>query len=190
LERPADIARFFEELGHLKRVQRSGWWLAGVESAESVAEHSFRAAAIAFVLAELEGADPFRAAAMALFHDLPEARVNDMHRLGKRYAPWAGVEERVLEDQSKLLPAPAAERLRGLGREYRDGKSPEARAAKDADRLECLFQAREYLRSGHSGAEPWVRSSLAELATESAKRIANESAEAEPGPWWKQRDPT
>ena len=37
-----EIANYLYELGVLKRVRRSGWWLAGVKDAESVAEHSFR----------------------------------------------------------------------------------------------------------------------------------------------------
>ncbi|MBF0384955.1 MAG: HD domain-containing protein, partial [Candidatus Omnitrophica bacterium] len=37
----------FAEAGLLKRVKRSGWWVAGIKDPESVAEHSFRCAVIA-----------------------------------------------------------------------------------------------------------------------------------------------
>ena len=63
----ADVAKYFYELGQLKRVKRSGWWLAGLRDPESVAEHAFRTAAIAYVLAAMEGANPEKAAALALF---------------------------------------------------------------------------------------------------------------------------
>ena len=89
------IARYLFELGQLKRVKRSGWWVAGVDQPESVADHSFRCAAIAYVLAELEGANPERAATIALFHDTGETRVNDQHRVGKSYVDWSGAEEKV-----------------------------------------------------------------------------------------------
>jgi putative hydrolase of HD superfamily len=42
---------------------------------ESVADHSFRGAVIAFVVAEIEGIDPFRTAVICLFHDLNEIRL-------------------------------------------------------------------------------------------------------------------
>ena len=97
------IARYLFELGQLKRVKRSGWWVAGVDQPESVADHSFRCAAIAYVLAELEGANPERAATIALFHDTGETRVNDQHRVGKTYVDWSGAEEKVVEDQLQRL---------------------------------------------------------------------------------------
>jgi hypothetical protein len=54
------------EMGLLKRYPRTGWALAGVPVAESVAEHSFRASVIAAVIAATEDADPQRAAFLAL----------------------------------------------------------------------------------------------------------------------------
>ena len=43
------IARYLFELGQLKRVKRSGWWVAGVDQPESVADHSFRCAALSLI---------------------------------------------------------------------------------------------------------------------------------------------
>ena len=80
-------------MGQLKRVKRSGWWIAGVENPESVAEHSFRTAAIAYLLAKLEGADAGRVTLMALFHDMGEARTNDLHRIVRRYVNWENVDQ-------------------------------------------------------------------------------------------------
>src|SRR5438093_7292877 len=142
LRREATLARYLYELGLLKRGRGSGWWLAGIREPESVAEHSFRAAAIAFFLAQMEGADLAKALAMALFHDSAEARLNDSHRLARSYLDWSGVEERVVLDQTRSIPAKLAAKLRGLLKEARAKNSLEARIAKDADRLECLLQAR------------------------------------------------
>lgn len=179
-----EVARFFFELGQLKKVRRSGWWLAGVRDPESVAEHSFRTAAIAYVLALLEGADPERSAALAVFHDTAESRVNDLHRLGKEYVSWAEVEERAGEDQTSALPGVAAERIRGLLKEYRDENSAEARIAHDADRLECLLQAREYQARGVGGTGEWIESSRDALVTDSARRIATECLRENSERWW------
>jgi len=176
------LARYLYELGLLKRVQRSGWWLAGVRDAESVAEHSFRVAVIAYVLAESEGADIGKALAMALFHDTAEARVNDLHRLARSYVEWSGVEERVVGDQTRRLPEKLGAKLRGLLAELREKTTLEARLVKDADRLECLLQAREYAQQGHA-VEEWIGSSLDELETEAAKKLGKAILETDPGSW-------
>ena len=72
----------FAEAGLLKKIKRSGWWVAGIKDPESVADHSFRCALIAYYMAHLEKVDPFKAMAMALFNDIHEARINDLHKMG------------------------------------------------------------------------------------------------------------
>ncbi len=177
-----EVVKYLFELGQLKRVKRSGWWLTGVRDPESVAEHSYRTAIIAVILAKLEGADAGKAALLALFHDGAETRVNDMHHLGKSYVDWSGVEEQVLEDQVGALPAPLGQTIRSLSAEGRDLNSAEAQIAKDADHLECLFQAREYSREGADVAE-WVQTALNSVKTVSARAIAELAVEADPNDW-------
>lgn len=180
-----DLAKFLYELGQLKRVKRSGWWIAGIENPESVAEHSFRTAVIAFILAQLEGADPEKATFMALFHDVSEARTNDLHRIARRYVAWEKVETKVIKDQSKRLPDEMAKRFTALLSEFEETISPEARVARDADLLECLVQAREYQALGYTEVADWIMNAKAALVTDSAKRIAAQCLETEPGEWWK-----
>ena len=50
-----EILKFFFEMGQLSRVKREGWRLLGMETPESIADHSLRAAQIGWVLAKLEG---------------------------------------------------------------------------------------------------------------------------------------
>jgi len=181
------VAAFFHELGQLKRVRRSGWWVAGIDDAESVAEHVWRTAAIAFVLAKLEGADPHRAAAIAVFHDIAETRINDQHHLGRSYVDASDAEERVIQAQSARLPAAIAASIGALTSEARAKETPEARIAKDADRLECLFQAREYEAAGHRATKTWIETARAALVTESARRIADACVRGDPHRWWSER---
>jgi putative hydrolases of HD superfamily len=68
----AALAAFGFELGVLKRMRRAGWWHAGVRDPKSVAEHTMRVAQLAALIAAEEGADPGRAAFLALRHDTPE----------------------------------------------------------------------------------------------------------------------
>jgi putative hydrolase of HD superfamily len=171
---PRDITGFLYEIGLLKRYPRTGWSLAGVPAAESVAEHSFRASVIASVIAAMEGADPQRAAFLALWHDTQETRTTDLPHLTKRYVT-AAANETVTSGQVRLLPDTIAAMIRGAVTEYENGETPEARCARDADKLECLLQAREYQDQGHQNLQPWIDSSIASLHTMTAKQLADEA---------------
>lgn len=162
------------EMGLLKRYRRTGWLVAGVRDPESIADHSFRTAIIASVIAALEGGDPERAAFMSLFHDTQETRITDIHHLARRYLT-APPNEEVTADQVRGLPGPVAEMVRGAVGEYEEKVSLEAVCARDADKLECLIQAVEYREQGHLNMQPWIDSSLAALKTSSARRLADEA---------------
>ena len=79
------IVEFLFEVGMLKRTPRSGWQFLGTGS-ESVAEHVFRTAMIALVLARIDGTvDADRMLRLALVHDLPEARTGDLNYVNQKY---------------------------------------------------------------------------------------------------------
>jgi putative hydrolase of HD superfamily len=179
-----DIAKFLYEMGQLKRVKRSGWWIAGVKDPESVAEHAFRTAVIAYVLARLEGADTGKAVLLALFHDLPETRTNDAHRIVRRYADWGNVDKKAMREQSKRLPNEVANEVVSFFEEFEKEVSPEAKLARDADLLECLIQAREYQALGYHDVADWILNAQAALTTESARKVAAECLKTEPKEWW------
>ncbi|MEW5736316.1 MAG: HD domain-containing protein [Thermodesulfobacteriota bacterium] len=178
------LARLLYEAGALKRVPRAGWGAAGVDNPESVAEHSFRTAVIAFFLARMEGADPFRAAVLALFHDLPEARTLDLHKVAQRYFDTKAAEQKAGADQAESLPPELARLLSGVFEEAFAEKSPEARVAKDADHLECLLSAAEYRQTGHPVSD-WISNNENGLSTESARKTAAAALSQEPFSWWK-----
>jgi putative hydrolase of HD superfamily len=149
-----------------------------------VAEHSFRTAAIAYLLAKLEGGDTGKVTLMALFHDMGEARTNDLHRIVRRYVNWENVDQKVIKDQSKRLPAHISEEMISILSEFEEAISLEARIARDADLLECLVQAREYQSLGYKEAADWIVNAKGALVTDSAKQIAAECLETEPREWW------
>ncbi|MEV4094691.1 HD domain-containing protein [Streptosporangium saharense] len=172
-EEMTGLAGLLYEMGLLKRYRRTGWLVAGVRDPESIADHSFRAAVIASVIAAMEGANPERAAFMSLFHDTQETRITDIPYLGKRYLKPAANEE-VTADQVSGVPEVVAEVVSGAVAEYEEKTSLEAVCARDADKLECLVQAVEYREQGYQNVQPWIDSSLAALRTPTAKRLADE----------------
>jgi putative hydrolase of HD superfamily len=178
------LANFLYEVGLLSKVRRSGWWLAGVDQPESVAEHSFRTAVIAYALALLEGADPELAAAVALFHDIHEARILDMHKVGQQYADWGPAEAGAMRDQLRAMPPPLARAVRRYQAGFRDLRTKESVIARDADHLECLVRAREYQEVGYAEVKDWIANSRKRLRTASAKRLAKACIEVKPQEWW------
>ena len=144
---------FFAEAGLLKHVKRSGWWVAGIKEPESVAEHCFRTAVIGFYLAHLENLDPYKVVVMALFNDIHEARINDLHKMGHYYIDFKDAEKKVFKDQVAELDEKVGMVLEKMRKDYDEQATPESIVARDADILGCLVQAKEDYDRGHQGAK-------------------------------------
>jgi putative hydrolase of HD superfamily len=186
-EQAARIVGFGYEAGQLKRLPRAGWLFAGIAGAESVAEHSFRVALLAYLIAALEGADPERAAVLGLFHDLPETRIGDVPLVGKAYVRTADP-CLVNADQVAGLPAALASRIAAVIAEHESAKGPEpsaeARCSRDADKLELLLQAREYQAQGNGLMQPFIESARAALVTATGRALAESACRVDPTAWW------
>ncbi|MFC1434373.1 HD family hydrolase [Streptacidiphilus sp. N1-3] len=168
------VANFLFEAGTLKNARRTGWWMAGIRDPESVAEHSWRTSLIASVIAQLEGADPARAALMSVWHDSQETRTGDVNHLGKKYLGKEASPEQVTADQVAGMPEALARAVQAVVAEYEARDTPEAVCARDADKLECLLQGLEYKAQGYQDVQRWIDNSRNRLVTGTAKRLADE----------------
>jgi 5'-deoxynucleotidase YfbR-like HD superfamily hydrolase len=181
------VVRFAYEAGMLKRTPRVGWQLAGVPNGESVAEHSFRVAIIAYAIAHLEGANAERAATLGLFHDIPETRIGDVPSVGKSYVQTAAP-QLVITDQVAGLPDQLARHIIGLLTEHEtaktEGASLEALCSRDADKIECLLQAREYQAAGNTQLQDWVDSSIRSVTTRTGRSLAAFALTVPPSEWF------
>jgi putative hydrolases of HD superfamily len=177
----AGVASFLFEMGHLKRVPRSGWLLLGVPQPESIAEHSFRVGLVGMALAAIEGADVGHTAALCLLHDAHETRIGDVPSVGRAYVTTAAPEA-VSAHQTSAMPDAAAKAFQELTAEFEAGQTIEAQVARDADKLETLLQAVEYQAQGHD-TSAWQESSIVALRTESAKQLAQAITATDPQ-WW------
>ncbi|MFJ1593051.1 HD family hydrolase [Kitasatospora albolonga] len=164
-------AGFLLEMGMLKRAKRTGWWIAGVKDPETIAEHSFRVALMASVLAMMEGADAGKAALLGLWHDTQETRVGDIPHISRRYVD-ASSNEKVTADQVSAAHPAVKAGAQSIVEEYEHGDSLEVICAHDADKLECLIQAIEYREQGCSNVQGWIDSSRNKLKTASAQQLA------------------
>ncbi len=177
---------FFAEAGLLKHVKRSGWWVAGIKDPESVAEHSFRCAIIAYYLAHLECVDASRTMLMALFNDIHEARINDLHKMGHYYIDFRDAEKKVFADQIYRLDPSVQKDMTHFRKEYEAQKTKESIVARDADVLECLLQAKEYVDNGYTKAKKFFQKAPDFLHTVSAKKIWKEVKTWDSGSWWEE----
>ena len=178
------ILKFFYEMGQLKRVKRSGEWTAKVKEPYSVAEHIFRSAIVAYVLAKLEGADPEKTAMMALVHDIHEARVNDMHKLGQRYMDFRAAEDNAFDEQTKQLPTEITQSINGLRAEAKKDTSKEAIVARDAELIEDALQAKEYIDIGYRDFKDWLANIRKTVRTKSAVRLLDLIEKTDSNCWW------
>ncbi|AEA46808.1 HD domain-containing protein [Archaeoglobus veneficus] len=169
-----DITKFLFEAGMLKLVPRSGWFKIGIKYPESVAEHTFRTALIAYIITYLETSDSSKAskaAFLALIHDFHESRTLDLHKLSRRYVSFNS--EEVLKEQLELLPAHMRKEIEEMMDELGD-------FVKDADRLELLLQAKEYAEV-YPSAMKYAEG--LEFKSEAAKKLA-ESIKSSDHRWW------
>ena len=178
-----NIVEWILEAGLLKRTPRSGWSLMGVGGAESVADHSFRCAAVGYALAHMERVDVHRTLLMTLFNDLHEARITDLHRMAQHYMDAEAAEDRSFSDQIQGLPKTIRDELSGVRSEYKLQESRESIVARDADILECLIQAKEYSEQGNAGAALFLKNAE-KLQTESARKLWALVERTDVNEWW------
>jgi len=164
----------------LKRTPRSGFQFLGT-GAESVAEHIFRTSYIGYALGKLtKTVNIDRLIKMCLFHDLPEARTGDLNYVNKKYVD--AHEKKAVEDLALTLPF--GNEIQELILEFIEGKTEEAKLARDADQLEMILALKEYKDVGNSYADEWLEFSLKRLQTDTARELAKVILETDSSLWW------
>ena len=141
-----NLIDFFRMAGRLKRIPRSGWVEIGIDSPESVADHTFRTAILCMIFSDLEGLDELKMLQMALIHDLPEVITGDLTP-SERTSTAKKREEDAMKKLLNLLPEKQRVKYQNVWREYEECKTAEAKAVRQLEKLEMALQAKEYERA-------------------------------------------
>jgi putative hydrolase of HD superfamily len=140
------VLEFLRNAERLKTLTRSAYTTTG--EAESVAEHSWRVALMATLLAsEFPDVDGARVVKMCVVHDLGEAIGGDVpapeqarRRESGDSEGKAAAERRDLLTLLEPLPSALQDEITSLWDEYEGAQTREARLAKALDKLETILQ--------------------------------------------------
>ena len=167
----------------LKAIPRSGFGFLGA-GRESVADHSFSTAFIAFVMSRMQPqVDALRLISMSLVHDLTEARIGDLNSVQKEYV--TADEAKALDDTVSEIPF--GEFLAELIDEYQANQTAEARLAHDADQLALILDLKALSDLGYQSPSKWLPPVVRRLQTEIGQQLAEEVLKTEFDEWWLRR---
>ncbi len=174
------IADLLYEACFLKRLHRSGYAFLG-RGSESVAEHSFSVAFIAFVMAQLNPeADSLRLISLALVHDLPESRTGDINYFQRLYT--TSDESRAVADMAADVPFGTL--LTDLIEEFNGQHTLESRLAYDADQLALILDLKPIGESGYRPVRGWLSTACDRLKTPTGKKLARDILDRDSSRWW------
>lgn len=174
------VVDFVYETSIHSKTPRSGLWFLG-SGQQSVAEHLFHTAMIAYSLAHFAPqADKNKIVLMALFHDIGEGRTSDHNYVHQRYGRLA--EKEAVKDIASSLPFGAE--IQQLFEEEQARETLEARLVKDADQLEWITTLRAEETKGNLKAKRWIDIALKRLKTDAGKKLGKLIAKTHPDSWW------
>jgi putative hydrolase of HD superfamily len=176
--------RLIKEIGKIKKIKRSGWVREGIESPESVADHSYRVAVMAMILGNRLDVDTDKLIKMALAHDLGEGLTGDVidQRGGKTDTKLKEEKDKekidrveqifTAEDENDFVPKLQAESLRM--------ESNEAKILKQLDGLEMAIQALEYEEEAGKDLTEFFENATMRIENEYLKKLLNEVKSSRP----------
>src|SRR6187551_657313 len=170
------LTAFVYETANHQKTPRSGLWLLGSGN-QSVAEHLFHTAMIAYALASLEPkADKNKIVLMALFHDIGEGRTSDHNYMHQRYGRLAEAE--AVKDLSESVPFGGE--ILSLFKEEQEHQTLEAKIVPDADVLEWMATLRAEEVKGNFKAKEWIAIGLKRLKMPAARKLGEKLTKTHP----------
>ena len=170
-----ELIKFFMEVGKLKGMPRQGWVIRNIKNPESIAEHTFRVAIMAWILASKKNhkLNLEKLLKMSLIHDICEVYAGDTtpydsilpkdkkkrQELLKTWPRFSEEQKKKLAEKkykkesagldkiTKNLPVKLRQEIKSLWLEHEKRLSPEGRFFRHIDRIESFLQAAEYWKN-------------------------------------------
>ena len=141
------LIAFFETIHPLDRIPRAGYVIRGVPHPESVAAHSHFVALLALLFLEEHPGqyDREKVLAMALIHDLSEAKLMDIP-MPYADAYLEGAKDRAEQTIMEELFAEFHPKFAQYHQELLDAGTPEARLVRGLDKVQLLLKVLFYER--------------------------------------------
>ncbi|HEY4694536.1 MAG TPA: HD domain-containing protein [Candidatus Nanoarchaeia archaeon] len=165
-----NLIKFIFCVAKLKTIKRKGWLLRGVKNPDSISSHSALSALMVWFLSKRRKLDQSVMFMMILLHDLWASEIGDIspheafitRKVSAKKVfesfPWIGMQQEkeiimrktletkgaALERIFRYLPYQFHRELKYLWLEFETGTSPEARFARQVDKIETVIQAMEY----------------------------------------------
>lgn len=174
------IANLLFEVRILKDIVRSGYAFLG-SGKESIAEHSFMTAFICFAMARIEpDVNSEKLVAMALVHDIAEARTGDFNYVEKKYSTID--EHQAISHLTRHLSF--GNDIKKLIDEFNLRETKEARLVNDADQISFILELKKMEDTGAKGPEKWLPIVLKRVTTDTGRLIAQSIMETHWDDWW------
>ncbi len=130
---------FILELYKAKFIKRKGWIDFGIKNAESIAEHSFLLALLAYIIGKKKNLDVNKLVKMAIFHDIAEIKTGDLTPRDIEREEKYRLEKKVLKELFRNY-----NEIYELWLEFENKESKEAKFLSELDKLERIIQAYIY----------------------------------------------
>jgi putative hydrolases of HD superfamily len=170
------------ELSMLRNIPRSWCQVMGME-VSNLAEHHFRVAWIALILAKHENVTNHeKILKMALVHDIAESRTGDVHYVSRLYTQ----RDEHTATKDMLQDTELQQDMLAISEEYEKRESIESKIVKDADNLDVDLELHE-LKQGTELEKRWhnmrEKSVYPHFYTETAKKFWDIILESDPHDW-------
>ena len=121
---------------------------------------------------------------MTLFNDIHEARINDLHKMGHHYIDFREAEKKAFATRSPIWIKESKGLCRRCAGIMSVNYPSESIIARDADILECLIQAKEYVDNGYPVARTFFKRAPDHLKTATARKLWQQALSWDSHAWW------
>jgi putative hydrolase of HD superfamily len=169
LKKEDGLIDFFIKIGKLKKKKRECWLIHQIKEPETIAEHTFRTAIIAWLLGERKKLNSEKVIKMALIHDLGRVYAPDLTPYdpllskgqkeikvlkrwskfkpalkNKKYKKQYKLESSSLNKLLSRLPLNIRSEIKRLWLDFKKGLTKEGRFVNQVDKVESFLQGMEY----------------------------------------------